>query len=119
MTEHNEFVSIANLANGGAVELIDIALAKVWENIKDPDTDAETKRSVTVTLTMTPDEDREFVKVGVQCQPKLAAPRGVVAKVSVGKIDGAVFATEYHSPQTEIETYIDGRSNVTKLGVSK
>jgi hypothetical protein len=107
-------VSIATLSGGAAVEMFDEALQKCWENIQDPNTPAVKKREVALKVTLSPSEERDFVACEITCTPKLSACKGVMGRVSVGSDGKSVVATEWVSPQTDLEDYI-ATDNVRSL----
>lgn len=62
--------SILEMARGGFLEQVDYEMAKVIDNILDPNTKATGKRRITVTMELTPDDSRR--KIGVSFSTKLA-----------------------------------------------
>ena len=62
--------SILEMAQGGFLEQVDHEMAKVIDNIVDPNTKATGKRKITVTMELTPDDSRQ--KIMVSFTTKLA-----------------------------------------------
>jgi hypothetical protein len=78
-------IDINELSGGAVGERINIELQKVFENIKDPNTDWKKARKLTVTLTLSPDENRDIALVGVDAKPTLAPARGVATKFIIDR----------------------------------
>ena len=95
MTEHNaKQVTLSNLADGAADELFIDALAKVMDNIADPNTDHKAKRAITLQFTITADEERRVGDISVACSTKLAGVRGIKVGVYFGTENGLKVAVE-------------------------
>lgn len=62
--------SILEMARGGFLEQVDYEMAKVIDNILDPNTKATGKRRITVTMDLVPDDSR--AKIAVSFSTKLA-----------------------------------------------
>ena len=62
--------SILEMARGGFLEQVDYEMAKVIDNIMDPNTKATGKRRITVTMELTPDDSRR--QIGVSFSTRLA-----------------------------------------------
>lgn len=62
--------SILEMAHGGFLEQVDHEMAKVVDNILDPNTKATGKRRITVTMELTPDDLRR--QIAVRFSTKLA-----------------------------------------------
>lgn len=103
--ELNE-LSIANIAGGAAVEMIDDCLSQVWENIRDRNTEAEKVRTVTLKIRIKPDEERDVGKVELSCTPTLAPDKPITTRVDIGHEGGRTIAVE-HPRQTDIGEFID------------
>ena len=61
--------SIFELCHGAFMELADYSMAKLLDDIMDPNTQATSPRTITITLKLTPNEQRS--KVAVECTHKL------------------------------------------------
>lgn len=66
-------VTLENLGNGAAEELIQTALQEVIKNILDPNTKATAKREIILTITMQPDDRRTSVGSRISVKTKLVA----------------------------------------------
>ena len=62
--------SILEMARGAFLEQVDYEMAKVSDNILDPNTTATSKRRITVTMELVPDNSR--AKIAVSFATKLA-----------------------------------------------
>lgn len=62
--------SILEMAHGGFLEQVDYEMAKVIDNIMDPNTNATGKRKITITMELTPDDSR--LNIAVRFSTKLA-----------------------------------------------
>lgn len=91
--------SLGSLARGAAVERFDDALARVVENIVDPNTDADAAREITLKVKFKPNKSRTMAAFEIKCDPKLAPPSSVGGSIFVGERDGVAVATEYDPEQ--------------------
>lgn len=64
--------SLLEMARGAIIERVDHEAVKVYENIKDPNTDPGKTRKITVELRFTADDDRESVKMAISVKSTLA-----------------------------------------------
>jgi hypothetical protein len=98
----DEMVSLATLAQGAALERFDDELAKVLENIMDPNTMAEKEREIVLKVKIKPNEARDFCQVRLECSSRTAAAKTFETHIYVGwdKVNGTVKATEYNPQQT-------------------
>lgn len=64
--------SLLEMARGAIIERVDHEAMKVYENIKDPNTDPGKTRKITVELKFTADDDRESVKMSISVKSALA-----------------------------------------------
>ena len=78
-------IDMEKFANGAFSQQINRELAKVTENIQDPNTDATAKRRITVVIEFKPNEGRNFVTTGVQAKSTLAPALGAVTALNMGK----------------------------------
>lgn len=62
--------SILEMARGSFLEQVDYEMAKIIDNILDPNTKATGKRKITVTMELIPDDSRR--QIGVSFSTKLA-----------------------------------------------
>jgi hypothetical protein len=87
-------VTLSTIGDGAAGELFIDALAKVLDNVQDPNTDAKAKREIHLKFTVSADEERRVGQIEVTCTQKLAGVRGVAVGVYLGKQDGINVAVE-------------------------
>ena len=62
--------SILEMGQGSFMEIADYGMAKLLDDIMDPNTQAKSPRTLTITFKLTPNEQR--TKVGVEYTPKLS-----------------------------------------------
>lgn len=65
--------SILEMAHGGFMEQVDHEIAKVIDNILDPNTKATGKRKITITMELMPDDSRKKIAVGFTTKLALVA----------------------------------------------
>lgn len=81
--------------DGGVEERFNAALAEVWENVYDPNTDAKKPREVNLKIKITPNERRDSCDFRVSVVPKLAPKVDLTQTVMLTiSADGSVVATE-------------------------
>ena len=64
--------SILQMARGAFQERVDLEMAKVIDNILDPNTKPTQKRKLTLTIEFTPDDDRQNIGVSVSVKYSLS-----------------------------------------------
>jgi hypothetical protein len=87
-------ITLGTMAGGAVDELFIDAMAKVIENIADPNTDHRFKREITLRFTITPNEERSIGKIVVGCSTKRAAVKGIEVGVYFGTQDGVPIVVE-------------------------
>lgn len=110
-----EILTLASMCGGGVQERINRALAKISDNILDPNTEAKKKRVLTVKIELTPSEDdREDVVVDISTAYKLAPEVGLKTQLFVQKNlnTGEINITEHAKGQ------IKGQLTLDDLGMS-
>lgn len=81
-----EQMTIASMCGGGVQERINRALAKISENILDPNTESKKKRTLDIKIELTPSEDdREDVAIEVHTSTKLAPEIGLKTQMFINK----------------------------------
>lgn len=98
-------------------ERINRCLAKISDNILDPNTEAKKKRTLTIQITFTPDEDdREDVSVDVATNVKLAPETGLSTQLWINKDfkSGEVSITEHAKGQIKGQLTLDELGMETK-----
>jgi hypothetical protein len=105
-------VTLETLARGAALERFDIELARVMENINDPNT-GDGKREITVKVSIKPSQTKDTAQVMVNVTSKLAsmAPYPTLLFLSKGR-DGRLGAYENDPRQVDM---FEGNEKVTKF----
>jgi hypothetical protein len=78
---------ILDMARGAFRERADYEMARLVENILDPNTAATKVRKMTLTLTLKPDENRENVVVSLEAKSALAPTHPVMTALYVADRD--------------------------------
>ncbi|MDE5938481.1 MAG: hypothetical protein K2H37_05330 [Lachnospiraceae bacterium] len=110
-----EILTLASMCGGGVQERINRALAKISDNILDPNTEEKKKRVLSVKIELTPSEDdREDVVVDISTAYKLAPEIGLKTQLFVQKDlnTGEISITEHAKWQ------IKGQLTLDDLGMS-
>lgn len=95
MATQRPIKSLSDLMDGGVEERFNAALAEVWENVYDPNTDAKKPREVNLKIKITPNERRDSFDFRVSVVPKLAPKVDLTQTVMLTiSADGSVVATE-------------------------
>lgn len=105
-----EILTLASMCGGGVQERINRALAKISDNILDPNTEAKKKRVLTVKIELTPSEDdREDVVVDVSTAYKLAPEVGLKTQLFINKDfrTGEISITEHAKGQIKGQLTLD------------
>jgi hypothetical protein len=91
-----KIINLEQLANGALKEQMDGEVQKIFDNIYDPNTKAETARKLTVTFTFKPDKDREIIGVTMNVKPTPAPVLPTETKLYIEKDlkTGKVIASE-------------------------
>lgn len=100
--------SIMRMARGAFEERVDYEMAKVIQNILDPNTKATAKRKITLTIDLTPDDDRQQINVQVTAKSTLAPTNPVGTALYVtGDSNGEPILAEL-VPQVPGQMAMDG-----------
>ena len=101
--------SILEMGQGAFTELADYGMAKLLDDIMDPNTQATSTRTLTITLKLTPNEQRS--KMTVECTPKLSfgkmLPLGTTLHAVADRSTGEMCMVEA-SPQIPGQMGFDG-----------
>jgi hypothetical protein len=103
MNEKHEELTLANLGNGGAIELFEEELKKILENILDPNTKAKAKRELTLKVTFVPNADRDSAEIEVECRAKPAPMNSASATIFLGRRKGQAIAITHDPEQFQIQ----------------
>lgn len=110
-------VSLANIANGAAVELFDSALAEVHANILDPNTDLSKVREIHLVVRLLPDKkDPKKIAYDLKVTKKLAPPPGVANIMYIGTENGEVVGYEQEGFQNPLPGFDGNVVNFKKQG---
>ena len=77
-------VSILNMAKGAREEEVNLQMAKVAQNLIDPNTDWKKARKLIVTLDFVTDEQREITRVTATAEAKLVPSKPVSSQITFG-----------------------------------
>ena len=112
-----EMVTLENLGGGAASEMFSDSLAKVIENIVNPNTKPDAVRTITLKMKVKPDKNqRSLCTVELSCDEKLAAVMPFETAMFVGMEHGVVAASEYAPQQA---TLFDQSTEKTTSGDGK
>ena len=118
MATQRPIKSLSDLMDGGVEERFNAALAEVWENVYDPNTDAKKPREVNLKIKITPNERRDSCDFRVSVVPKLAPKVDLTQTVMLTiSADGSVVATERTNqvPDITFGRYMDTELFNTQL----
>jgi len=101
--------SIVQMRGGAFLERADYEMAKIMNNIMDPNTKATAKRTLTLTFNLTPDDDRANIGIDCVVKSKLASTNPVTTSLFITGRErtGEVRAVE-NVPQIPGQTGMDG-----------
>lgn len=115
MAYYRPIDSLDELMDGGVRERFNDALARVWENVFDPNTDPVIQREITLKVKIKPSARRDTCDFHVDVIPKLAPPVNLGQTVMLSmKDDGTVIATEITS-QVPGQMDMDGQETIQKV----
>lgn len=95
--EEQDFVSLANLGHGAAIERFDDEWQRLLANAMDPNT-TEAARSITLKVKVKPNKERSAVLVDVSCASTLAPTMPFSTQMFIAQSVGRAVAVE-HNPQ--------------------
>lgn len=95
----DEPLSLINIGNGAAVQLVEKELERVIKDILDLNTEAKATREVNLKIIFKPDENREIITTGIKATSKLAGSRIFGTSVTCGQSGNRVEARELFSGQ--------------------
>lgn len=72
-----------SLGKDGLAEILDLALARLRENIDDPNTDAKKLRKVSIEIAVKPNEQRNFAEMSYAVKSTLAPVKPVNITVMI------------------------------------
>lgn len=103
---------------GGAVEeLYQEGLAKILENVFDPNTEANKKREFTLKIAFMPSKSRDALSYDITYDVKLAKPLGYGNVLFVGKTKSGIVARDNDIQQLNI--FDKTKNELSKVEVEK
>lgn len=90
----NEIVNLNNLAGGAIQEAVNFGLNEIFENILDPNTEAEKARKLTIIIDIKPDETRQVLKTKITCKPTLVPANSITTQMLLGREGDKIVANE-------------------------
>jgi len=99
MTLENVHVNLSELNEGSLQERFNYEVARVAQNVMDPNTDPDKKRKITLTLTIVGDEQRDQLFIDAECKSTLVPRKNVNAKVLIDTDGENIYANELKSNQ--------------------
>lgn len=95
--------TLDTLASGAAGELFDAELAKVAEDILDPNSEPKATRTITLKVTVKPGDERSAAGVHVTCASKLAPRKGAGTTIFLGRaVGGKPVVTQFDQRQQQL-----------------
>lgn len=108
MSKETSGQSILDMARGAIKERVDYEMARVMDNILDPNTNPTKERSLTVTVKFKPDTERQQISVQAVAKSKLEPTNPVATALYItGDQNGEASAVEM-VPQVPGQQSIDG-----------
>lgn len=103
-----ELLRLEELAGGALQEKAERAIREIVDNMQDPNTNWKNKRTLTMKLAFHQNEDRDDATCEISVETKLAQPKPVEAKFSIGKDlrNGELYMAEY-GPQIKGQMSLD------------
>ncbi len=98
-------LTLTTICGGATEERFRAALAKVVENIQDPNTEAEKVREINLRFAFKPHESRELAQLSVACTTKTAPakPLGELTFFGQERGSGKLVATRRDPQQLELD----------------
>jgi hypothetical protein len=88
MNYSDEIPSILNIAEGGAVELFDLEIAKVFKNLSDHNRAPDAEREITLTVKFKPTDAKNLIDTKISVKTKLAPRRTLSTLIHVENGEG-------------------------------
>lgn len=111
MAQSRQIGKLDELMDGALTERFNYEMARVLQNVFDPNTNPKEKRQIQIVIHITPNERRDAAEFKLDVKSKVAAPIAVAQTVMLHQTDdGNVTATEL---TREIPGQIDVDGNVT------
>lgn len=107
--------SILQMARGAIQERADYEMAKLLNNVLDPNTKATAKRKLVLTLELHPDDTRQNITVSCTAKSTLAATNPVTTSLYVAGEDTVVEMVPQIPGQVALDGDEQGEPNILKL----
>jgi len=88
MNYSDEIPSILNIAEGGAVEMFDLEMARVFKNLSNPNRTPDAEREITLTIKFRPTDAKSIIDTKISVKTKLAARRTISTLMHVENGEG-------------------------------
>lgn len=110
-----ELRSLDQMMDGALTERFNAELAKLWDNVFDPNTDPMRTRTISLIFKFKPNERRDAADMMTDVQLKLASPTPLTQTVLIEQHDdGSVTAIERTS-QVAGQIDIEGEVNIPRV----
>ncbi|MGM0199677.1 hypothetical protein [Enterococcus sp. DIV1314a] len=106
-------VQLSEIDNGGLQQRFENELARVIENIIDPNTDPDKKRKIQINIEVVPKGNRDDVALAMEVKSTLLPRRKVYADVLIDTDGEGVYANELRSG-VRGQTYFDPTDSTLK-----
>ena len=107
MAEVNQ-ISLLEAAQGAIKERVDSEVARIVENIFNPNTDASKKRQLVIKVEFTPNNDRSYVQIKATAESKLQPFSAIQTAISVGVDSNGEFHAVEMVPNVPGQMSFDG-----------
>lgn len=97
------------LMDGALTERFNREMARVLENVFDPNTNPKAKRQIQITVDIVPDERRQAAKFSVDVKSKVAAPVPIAQMVFLDRDDEGNVTAEEITRQVPGQIDMDGK----------
>lgn len=100
---------------GALEERFQVELARVIENMADPNTDPEQPRRITITMIFKPDKERRKCGIALDVVSKLVGPDGLFTEAYIGRdqgrpaiVEGPTQTSIFDKPEMARPTVLEG-----------
>jgi len=97
MNYSDEVPSILNIAEGGAVELFDLEMARVFKNLSNPNRTPDAEREITLTIKFKPTDAKSIIDTKISVKTKLAPRRTISTLMHVENGEGRELVAKQRS----------------------
>ena len=105
--------ALHELGGGAVEELYQEGLAKILENVFDPNTEANKKREFTLKIAFLPSKSRDALSYDITYDVKLAKPLGYGNVLFVGKTKSGLIARDNDIQQ--INMFTENKTELSKV----